>query len=234
MNVDDKHFTPARGAAGQTPHLSLAELTDRAGVTVRTVRYYIAEGLLPPPLTAGRQSAYTEGHLDRLQLIARLKDAYLPLREIRRRLAGLDDQAVRDVLEQDPPDQLAGPEAGSARAYLDRLLPATARPSHSDRPRPQERQQLLREASPEAERYAAAATYEPPMSAPPRPLTIGTATPLSPAQAASDPGPENAASEAWRRVRLADDAELLIRESAYRQRRDRIDWLIRWARRVFG
>jgi DNA-binding transcriptional MerR regulator len=234
MNVDDEHFTPAPSAAEKTSHLSLAELTHRAGVTVRTVRYYIAEGLLPPPLPAGRQSAYTEGHLDRLRLIAHLKDAYLPLREIRRRLAGLDDDAVRSLLEQNHPDQAAGPEADSARAYLDRVLPGAARPSRSGRAQPQVRQQLLREASPGTERYAAAAMYEPPMSAPARPLTIGAATPLSPSPAVPDPDREDAASEAWRRVRLADDAELLIRESAYRQRRDRIDWLIRWARRVFG
>lgn len=233
MNGDDEHFTRARGAAEQTPQLSLAELTDRAGVTVRTVRYYIAEGLLPPPLTAGRQSTYTEGHLDRLRLIARLKDAYLPLREIRRRLAGLDDDAVRTVLEQGHPDQ-ASPESDSARAYLDRVLPAAARPSHWGHPRPQVRQPVLREASPEPEHYAVAATYESPMSAPPRPLTIGAATPLSPSAAAPDRDPETAAPEAWRRVRLADDAELLIRESTYQQRQDRIDWLIRWARRVFG
>jgi hypothetical protein len=41
------------------------------------------------------------------------------------------------------------------------------------------------------------------------------------------------APEPWRRVRLGDDAELLIRESTYQQRQDRVDWLIRWARRVF-
>ncbi|MCC6705677.1 MAG: MerR family DNA-binding transcriptional regulator, partial [Thermomicrobiales bacterium] len=32
---------------------SLQELSDAAGVSPRTVRYYIAEGLLPPPEPAG-------------------------------------------------------------------------------------------------------------------------------------------------------------------------------------
>src|ERR671922_2151942 len=76
------------------PRLSLGELTRAAGVSIRTVRYYIAEGLLPPPVGAGPRSAYTTAHLDRLRLIARLKTAYLPLKEIRRRLAGLSDADV--------------------------------------------------------------------------------------------------------------------------------------------
>src|SRR4051794_15916726 len=79
--------------------ISLRELTDTAGVSIRTVRYYIAEGLLPPPEGSGPSSFYSEAHLDRLQLIHRLKEAYLPLKEIRRRLAGLDEDGVRTMLD---------------------------------------------------------------------------------------------------------------------------------------
>jgi hypothetical protein len=39
---------------------------------------------------------------------------------------------------------------------------------------------------------------------------------------------------AWRRIAIGDDAELLIREDAYHRRRDKIDWLIDWARKVLG
>ncbi|MDP9366568.1 MAG: MerR family transcriptional regulator, partial [Chloroflexota bacterium] len=82
------------GGAPAGGRLGLKELTEAAGVSVRTVRYYIAEGLLPPPAGAGPGSHYTAAHLDRLRLIARLKAAYLPLKEIRRRLAGQDDAEV--------------------------------------------------------------------------------------------------------------------------------------------
>jgi DNA-binding transcriptional MerR regulator len=81
--------------------LTLGELTSAADVSVRTVRYYIAEGLLPPPERSGPGSAYTQGHLDRLRLIQRLKEAYLPLKEIRRRLSGLSDKEVRSLLAAD-------------------------------------------------------------------------------------------------------------------------------------
>src|SRR5215218_8644551 len=81
--------------------LTLSELTAAADVSVRTVRYYIAEGLLPPPEGSGPGSSYSQGHLDRLRLIQRFKEAYLPLKEIRRRLSGLGDEEVRSVLAAD-------------------------------------------------------------------------------------------------------------------------------------
>ena len=58
--------------------MTLRELTDAAGVSVRTVRYYIAEGLLPPPEGSGPASAYTAAHLDRLRLIHQLQGGLSP------------------------------------------------------------------------------------------------------------------------------------------------------------
>ena len=46
--------------------------------------------------------------------------------------------------------------------------------------------------------------------------------------------PATAEPAAWRRIPIGDDAELLIREDAYHRRRDKIDWLIDWARKVLG
>jgi DNA-binding transcriptional MerR regulator len=108
--------------------MTLSELTKAADVSVRTVRYYIAEGLLPPPEGSGPGSAYTQGHLDRLRLIQRLKEAYLPLKEIRRRLSGFGDDDVRTLLtggeERVSADLLSEPESSDdaslagARDYL--------------------------------------------------------------------------------------------------------------------
>jgi DNA-binding transcriptional MerR regulator len=64
--------------------LDLTELADRAGVSVRTVRYYIQQGLLPKPEARGPGAHYKEEHLDRLLLIKRLQKEHLPLAEIRR------------------------------------------------------------------------------------------------------------------------------------------------------
>ncbi len=106
----------------EDPRYTVKELAERAGVTTRTVYYYVGEGLLPRPEGGGPASAYTDDHLARLHLIRRLKDEYLPLAEIRRRLAGLSIDVVNQVLAE----PTAAPE-GSARDYLARLL-GTSRP----------------------------------------------------------------------------------------------------------
>jgi len=85
--------------------MMISELARKANVSVRTIRFYIAEGLLPAPQPRGRFSIYDEDALLRLQVIRYLKDAFLPLREIRERLAGLSTGEVRELLttlEQTP------------------------------------------------------------------------------------------------------------------------------------
>ena len=64
----------------------LQDLVDAAGVTPRTVRYYIAQGLLSSPGRLGAGTRYGREHLDRLHLIRRLQDRGLSLAEIRARL----------------------------------------------------------------------------------------------------------------------------------------------------
>jgi len=78
----------------------LAELSDRAGVSQRTVRYYIQQGLLPSPETRGPGAHYGAEHLDRLRLIRSLQREHLPLAEIRRRLEELEPEAIRELVER--------------------------------------------------------------------------------------------------------------------------------------
>lgn len=77
----------------------LTLLSDLAGVTPRTVRYYIQQGLLRSPGSPGPGAKYGEGHLLRLRLIRRLQREHFPLSEIRRRLRSLTDEEVRRALE---------------------------------------------------------------------------------------------------------------------------------------
>ena len=67
---------------------SIGELADLAGVSRRTIRYYVQRGLVPPPLGAGRGHYYTGEHLQRLLSIKLLQDRGLSLEEIERQLAG--------------------------------------------------------------------------------------------------------------------------------------------------
>jgi len=107
--------------AGQAERLGIAELAEQAGVTPRTVRYYVAEGLLPSPGGSGQQRTYSREHLLRLRAIKRLKDAYLPLEEIRRRLEGLSPDGIQALAE--PPAEPTVPPPTSALDYLSRFLP---------------------------------------------------------------------------------------------------------------
>src|SRR5512146_2276077 len=88
----------------------ISELARRAKVSVRTIRYYISEGLLPPPEARGRFSMYDEEYLDRIELIKRLKDAFLPLKEIRRQLETLSKEEIAELVRR--PAESTSPAAG--------------------------------------------------------------------------------------------------------------------------
>ena len=85
------------------------ELADRAGVSRRTVRYYVQRGLLPAPTGVGRGKHYTEAHLARLVRVRELQEQGVALGEIGARLEGrapasasCEDPALR---EGEPPVQ---------------------------------------------------------------------------------------------------------------------------------
>ena len=107
--------------------MTIGELADAAGVTVRTIRYYVNEGLLPPPEQSGRYALYENWYLDRLELIRRWKDAYLPLKEIRTRIAPLSNEEVRRMLKQ--------PEA---RPQMPKTAAMAAEPWEGEEAKPEE------------------------------------------------------------------------------------------------
>ncbi|GGU22801.1 MerR family transcriptional regulator [Streptomyces lavendofoliae] len=75
------------------PTLTVDELAARAGVTVRTIRFYGTRGLLPPPVIGPRRVGhYGVEHLSRLALIEELQHQ------------GMTLAAIERYLEQLPPD----------------------------------------------------------------------------------------------------------------------------------
>lgn len=66
---------------------SIGEVAEITGVSRRTIRFYVQQGLLEPPHGAGRGYYYTDGHIERLGKIQKLQEAGLALREIPARLA---------------------------------------------------------------------------------------------------------------------------------------------------
>jgi DNA-binding transcriptional MerR regulator len=61
----------------------VSELAEKAGVTKRTIHYYISKGLLLPPEGSGVNSLYNDEHLERILLIKKLQAEYMPLNKIR-------------------------------------------------------------------------------------------------------------------------------------------------------
>lgn len=68
------------------PRFTLEELVEATGISDRTIRYYIEEGLLQHARGRGRSSFYTTEHLERLTRIVDLRDRGLSLSEIRESL----------------------------------------------------------------------------------------------------------------------------------------------------
>jgi DNA-binding transcriptional MerR regulator len=105
-------------------HWKLPELANRAGVSPRTVRYYVQRGLLPAPAFRGADTAYQEEHLLRLRAIRRLQERFFPLDAIQVELERLPPEAIRALAEGGEPSTLAAPKVpplapDSARAKVD-------------------------------------------------------------------------------------------------------------------
>lgn len=90
----------------QVPHdepvpsdrFSIDELAKLTGVTARTVRYYIAEGLVDRPVGERRGAHYLRRHVEQLLLIRRWTDAGLSLERVRELMAGApEDPAPRSA-----------------------------------------------------------------------------------------------------------------------------------------
>jgi DNA-binding transcriptional MerR regulator len=87
------------------PRYAIGDLADLAGVSRRTVRYYVQEGVLPAPFGVGRGNHYGREHLERILQVKALQEAGRTLDDIRRALRGHDDASVllRPLVEAVPP-----------------------------------------------------------------------------------------------------------------------------------
>ena len=83
------------------PRYAIGDLADLGGVTRRTVRYYVQEGLLPTPHGVGRGNHYGPEHLEQLLKVKSLQEAGRTLDEIRRALNHKPSRG-RDLAESVP------------------------------------------------------------------------------------------------------------------------------------
>jgi DNA-binding transcriptional MerR regulator len=78
--------------------LTVDQLAARSGTSVRTIRFYTARGLLPPPQLRGRTGLYGADHLARLELIGELAALGFSLTAIEGQLGRLPPTAGADAL----------------------------------------------------------------------------------------------------------------------------------------
>jgi len=117
-----------------TEEFNIEDLEKHSGLPVRTLHYYMQEGLLPGPDKRGKNASYSQEHLDRLDLILILKEMHLPLKEIRTLLESLtpaeiqhyrdDQEDLLVTLKAAKPDHetpAADSEGSSALEYISGL-----------------------------------------------------------------------------------------------------------------
>ncbi len=80
----------------------MPELAEEAGVSPRTVRYYVQRGLLHAPPFKGPDTVYGEEHLLRLKAIRALQAKFLPLDAIQVELARLGPEELKALAEAGP------------------------------------------------------------------------------------------------------------------------------------
>jgi DNA-binding transcriptional MerR regulator len=195
----------------QTETYFISELADKAKTTVRTIRYYTDEGLLPQPLLQGKYATYTLNHLNRLELIQRLKEAYLPLREIRQIMLSITDEEVRQRLLE----QGAGAQKPSQAS-----TPAQAAPQGKSESALEYIHQLL-----DAQTVQRTKGSTPAASAAP-PANLREQTPVNLPASQLD-------AETWQRIRLAPGVELNLNTRADADVLSRVDQLLAFARKLF-
>ena len=237
---------------------TISDLARLTGLNVRTIRYYLAQGLIPASGESGPGAHYGEGHLDRLRLTKRLQQQHLPLSEIRTRLGTLSDTEVEQLVHEGANAFEPAPDTSALDYIRDVLAGSPTRPTQSTQPGRQPPPPPLPSAAPPPVRNA-------PSGAPPRlmaampamrdrlaeapapvrrlavsePATTTISEPnatnvTEPATASAAPEflPPPIERSQWERLSLGPNLELHIRRPLGRLEQKRVDRLITIAREV--
>ena len=199
--------------------MTIQELANEAGVTTRTIRYYVEQGVLPPP-DRGRPAEYTVEHVHLLDLIRQLKEQFLPLEEIRDMMQRLTTEQLREIIAAAPHKKRETQNLSSAADYIAGVLQAGST------------RQQMKEAAPAPPALARAAAT---------PIMQRTPTPFAgPAPSQAQPAPATREDKSayidepatWQRVTLAPGIELHYTLSGDAHHTDTVARLLDAARHI--
>jgi DNA-binding transcriptional MerR regulator len=239
--------------------LLISELAERAGVSVRTIRFYISEGLLPPPQAHGRYSVYDEEYLTRIELIKLLKNAYLPLKQIKRMVESLSRAEIESMLHK-LGESPATPTPSGAQASAPEPGPAPQASSGGAGASPNSAGASPNSAGikegglPEALNYisrvlksqsAPAVSAAPPAPHASRPLAVSQGAPpgrslarasqsAADAYAGAPPAQPEEGESSWRRYTIRPGVELLVSEQVYNQSAPSIGKIVAQVKQLFS
>ncbi|MBM3138276.1 MAG: MerR family transcriptional regulator [Chloroflexi bacterium] len=193
--------------------LTIEDLAQQSGLSLRTLRYYIQEGLLPGPDTAGKYASYSQQHLDHLAMITRLKNMHLPLKEIRHLLSNMSVEDMRRILDYQDAIQL--------NIQDENVFPKQVSPI------PGEKTSALEYIRDLEQRQTGLRSVAGSPSIPAAPQVYQNQSENYPLKGPAKTYQPN--KERWTKVVLGDGIELNIREEIARRFRGEIDELIRMA-----
>jgi DNA-binding transcriptional MerR regulator len=205
--------------------LTIEELAEREDVPVRTIRFYITQGLLPGPGARGRAASCGKEQLFRLRLVRQLVARRVPLEEIRDKLRDLPLEDVRALLAEEE-------RKASREAHEEQKLRTGREDETRGKPSPKDYvAALLKRAGYRELRESPA----------PPPPAMAPAPPTELAAEGENSGQPSAPRlpEPWRRWELLPGVELHVRADSYDRHRDLVERILRlvqdtrprWAKR---
>ena len=195
---------------------TLEDLSTITGLTLRTLRFYMQEGILQGPDTHGKNARYSQKHLDQLEVIQRLKNLHVPLQEIRHLLNNITPQEITRLRKYQEKLQPTLNEDKSIYA----MEPPTYKPGSSAL-------NYIRSLEKKWNNYQVLSEPNIDLSRNSPPAPASSAIPVNEQYLLFD------IQETWSRITIEDGIELNVRQPKEFEEQEKIVKLVEYARDLF-
>lgn len=199
---------------------TLEDLEEMSGLSIRTLRYYIQEGLLPGPDTRGKFARYSQNHLDTIRFIDRLKKVHMPLKQIRHLLETMSNEDIERIIQSQTGDNIifSSPQLFNEEEDSEKMKGEQKNSSALEYIRSLENLQGNLKIQVSRKYF-----YSPPAPAQ-VPAPLKKTTTLQPVKN----------GETWQRIHLADGLELQVRQPMSEEKEQAMKELVETARQLFS